>query len=301
MLDDNEKPIKSGFVSIIGRTNVGKSTLLNQVVKQKISITSDKPQTTRNRIVGIYHTEDAQIIFVDTPGFHKPQFKLNEIMVDIARKSLEGVDAILYVVESEEKIGVGDRYILTELQKVKTPVLVAINKIDTVQKQQILPIIEAYRHAYNFQEIVPISALTGENILTLLNALINYLPSGPRYYPKDMITDQPEKVILAEFIREKILQQTEEEIPYSVMVTIENMEYSQEQPLYTILATIYVEKESQKAIIIGKEGRKLKQIGTRAREEMEAILGSQVYLKLWVKVKKNWRMDEKSLRSMIYR
>lgn len=300
MLEETEKSFKSGFISIIGRTNVGKSTLLNRLVRQKISIISDKPQTTRNRIVGIYTTQQAQLIFVDTPGFHKPQFKLNEMMMEIARKSLEGVDIILYVVEPEEKVGAGDQYILTQLQKVTTPVILVINKIDTIPKNQILPVIEAYRHLYPFREIVPVSALTGENIETLLDCLITYLPEGPKYYPEDMITDQPERVIMAELIREKILQKTQKEIPYSVAVVVEKMDYNQERNLYTIQATIYVEKDSQKAIVIGKGGHLLKQIGTLARQEMEAILGSQVYLELWVKVKKNWRMDERSLRAMIY-
>jgi len=295
-----EKPFKSGFVSIIGRTNVGKSTLLNQILKEKISIISDKPQTTRNRIVGIYNTEAAQIIFVDTPGFHKPQFRLNEIMVEIARKSLEEVDGILYVVEPEEKVGAGDQYILSQLQRVSTPVLLAINKIDTIPKNQILPVIEAYRHLYPFREIVPVSALSGENVSTLVDLVITYLPEGPRYYPEDLITDQPERFIMAELIREKVLKLTQEEIPYSIAVTVEKMEYDPERNLYTIQGTIYVEKESQKAIVIGKGGHLLKQIGTLAREEMEAILGSQVYLELWVKVKKNWRKDERFLRTMGY-
>lgn len=295
-----EKSLKSGFISIIGRTNVGKSSLLNQILKEKISIISDKPQTTRNRIIGVYNTEEAQLIFVDTPGFHKPRFKLNEIMMEIARKSLEEVDVLLYVVEPEEKVGAGDQYILAQLQKLTIPVILAINKIDTVSKNQILPVINAYQHLYPFREMVPVSALTGENVCTLVNLLIAYLPEGPKYYPEGMVTDQPKQFMLAELIREKILKLTQEEIPYSVAVTLEKMEYSEERNRYLIQGTIYVEKESQKAILIGKEGRMLKQVGSLARQEIEAILASQVYLELWVKVKKNWRKNEKSLRVMGY-
>ena len=292
---------RSGFISIIGRTNVGKSTLLNRILKQKIAIMSEKPQTTRNKIVGVYHADQAQIVFLDTPGFHKPKHRLNELMMKAALNTLEEIDAVLYLTEAEKKIGPGDRYILDCLSSVKTPVILGINKIDLVpQREALLPVIESYSHAYNFAEIVPISALEDENIAPLLETLLSYLPEGPQYYPEDMITDQPERFIAAELIREKVLQATRDEIPYSIAVVVEQMKPREGQDIVDLNATIYVERDSQKGIIIGKSGAMLKRIGSQARLDIERILGTKVFLNLWVKVKKNWRMDENYLRMFGY-
>lgn len=297
----NDAIFRSGFISIIGRTNVGKSTLLNRILKQKIAIMSDKPQTTRNKIVGVYHAEQAQVVFLDTPGFHKPKHRLNELMMKAALNTLEGIDAVLYLTEAENKIGPGDRYILDCLSNVKTPVILGINKIDLVpQREELLPVIESYSQAYQFAEIVPISALGDENITSLLDTLISYLPEGPQYYPEDMVTDQPERFIVAELIREKVLHATREEIPYSVAVVVDQMKTRDDQEIVDLNATIYIERDSQKGIIIGKSGAMLKRIGTQARQDIERILGTKVYLDLWVKVKKNWRMDENYLRMFGY-
>lgn len=290
----------SGFITIIGRTNVGKSTLLNRILQQKVAIMSDKPQTTRNKIIGVYHGDHAQIVFIDTPGFHKPKYRLNELMIKTAIKTLEGVDAILYLVEPEETIGPGDRYIIDLLQSVKTPVILAINKIDLVQKEQLLPVIDAYARTFSFAEIIPISALGNENIEHAVETLLTYLPEGPQYYPEDMVTDQPERFLAAELIREKVLVSTREEIPYSIAVVIEQMKTREEGAIIDIDATIYVERSSQKGILIGKSGVMLKRIGTLARKEIEVLLGSKVFLTLWVKVRKNWRMDERDLRMFGY-
>lgn len=290
----------SGFITIIGRTNVGKSTFLNRVLKQKIAIMSDKPQTTRNKIVGVYHGDRMQIVFIDTPGFHKPKFRLNELMMQTAINTLEGVDAVLYLVEPEPTIGPGDQYIINHLQQVKTPVILAINKIDLVRKEQLLPVIDAYAREYPFAEIIPVSALGDENISHALETLISYLPEGPQYYPEDMVTDQPERFLVAELIREKVLISTREEIPYSIAVIIERMNARQEGDIIDIDATIYVERDSQKGILIGKSGKMLKRIGRLARQEIEVLLGNKVFLTLWVKVRKNWRMDEKVLRMFGY-
>ena len=297
----NEAIFRSGFISIIGRTNVGKSTLLNHILKQKIAIMSDKPQTTRNKIVGVYHAEQAQIVFLDTPGFHKPKHRLNEFMMKAALNTLEEIDAVLYLTEAESKIGPGDRYILECLKSMKTPVILGINKIDLVpQREELLPVIESYSQVYNFSEIVPISALEDENITELLDTLLSYLPEGPQYYPEDMVTDQPERFIAAELIREKVLHATREEIPYSIAVVVEQMKTRDDQEIVDLNATIYVERDSQKGIIIGKSGAMLKRIGSQARQDIERILGTKVFLTLWVKVKKNWRMDENYLRMFGY-
>lgn len=290
----------SGFITIIGRTNVGKSTLLNRILQQKVAIMSDKPQTTRNKIIGVYHGDRAQIVFIDTPGFHKPKYRLNEFMIKTAIKTLEGVDAILYLVEPEKTIGSGDRSIINLLQPVKTPVVLAINKIDLVQKEQLLPVIDVYSRAFPFAEIIPISALGNKNIDHALGTLLSYLPEGPQYYPEDMVTDQPERFLAAELIREKVLLSTREEIPYSIAVVIEQMKIREEKAIIDIDATIYVERPSQKGILIGKSGAMLKRIGALARKEIETLLGSQVFLTLWVKVRKNWRMDEHDLRMFGY-
>ncbi|HAA89199.1 MAG TPA: GTPase Era, partial [Peptococcaceae bacterium] len=280
--------MKSGFVSIVGRPNVGKSTLLNHFVGKKVAIISDKPQTTRNRILGVLTTDEAQVIFLDTPGIHKPRHKLGEYMVRVAEKTLEEVDLILYVIDSSLPPGAGEEYILDHLQRVKTPVVLVPNKIDLVKKHELLPLIDWFASRYDFAAVVPVSALTGENTDELKKVIIDHLPEGPLYYPPDMVTDQPERFIAGEIIREKVLHLTREEVPHSVAVLVEEMKLRPNQVLY-IAATIYVERDSQKGILIGRRGQMLKEIGKRAREELELIFGNQVYLDLWVKVKKDWR------------
>lgn len=299
-MKQDEEIFRSGFISIIGRTNVGKSTLLNRILKQKIAIISDKPQTTRNKIVGIYHSPYAQIVFIDTPGFHKPKHRLNELMLRTTLNTLEGIDVLLYLIEPEPVVGPGDRYIIGLLQKIKTPVVLAINKIDLVPKEQLLPVIETYSQAYNFAEYIPISALENENVEHTIHTLSTYLPEGPQYYPEDMVTDQPERFIVAELIREKVLYSTREEIPYSIAVVVERMQTREEANIIDIDATVYVEKLSQKGILIGKSGKMLKRIGTLARKDIEMILGTKVFLTLWVKVQKNWRMNDNYLRMLGY-
>lgn len=296
-----QEGFRSGFISIIGRTNVGKSTFLNHILKQKVAIVSNKPQTTRNKIVGIYHSEHAQVIFLDTPGFHKPKHRLNELMLKTTIKTLEGIDAVLYMIEPDKVVGPGDRSILDRLQNVKTPVILAINKIDLISKEQLLPIIEMYSTLYDFAEIIPMSALTNENVEHVVKTIITYLPEGPQYYPEDMVTDQPEQFIVAELIREKALYLTREEIPYSIAVIVEQIKPREDANMIDIDATIYVERPSQKGIIIGKSGNMLKQIGMLARKDIETILGAKIYLSLWVKVRKKWRMNEQSLRMLGYR
>jgi GTP-binding protein Era len=291
---------RSGFVSILGRTNVGKSTFLNQILRQKIAIVSDKPQTTRNKIVGVYHAAHTQIIFLDTPGFHKPKHLLNKLMIKTALSTLDGVDVVLLMIEPDKEIGPGDQYIIDLFKTIKTPVILAINKIDLVHREELLPIIEVYARAYQFAEVIPISALTNENIEHTIATIIRYLPEGPQYYPEEMVTDQPEQFIVAELIREKVFQLTSEEIPYSIAVVVERMKPREDSTIMDIDATIYVERNSQKGIIIGKSGSMLKRIGTLARKDIEAILGTQVFLTLWVKVREKWRMDERSLRMLGY-
>lgn len=286
---------KSGFVSIIGRPNVGKSTFMNQVIGQKIAIMSDKPQTTRNKIQGVYTTEHAQLVFIDTPGIHKPLSKLGDYMIRIAESTLNEVDVVLFLVDAFAGIGGGDRYIIEQLKKIKTPVFLVINKIDLVHPEALLPLIDQYNALFSFQEVVPISALNGNNISHLLNLLIQYMPEGPQYYPDDQITDHPEQFVVAELIREKILHMTHEEIPHSVAVQIEDMSVD-EKGIVHISALIYVERDSQKGIVIGKNGRLLKEIGRLAREDIERLLGSKIFLQCWVKVKKDWRNQERMLR-----
>jgi GTP-binding protein Era len=260
---------------------------------------SDKPQTTRNKIIGIYHAEQAQIVFLDTPGFHKPKHRLNELMIKITMNTLEGIDAVLYLIEPDKGIGPGDRYIIDLLRQIKTPVILAINKIDLLpQREQLLPVIKTYSQAYNFAEIIPISALESENVDRMVDTLIRYLPEGPQYYPEDMVTDQPERFIVAELIREKVLHSTREEIPYSIAVIVDRMKMREKSDLIDIDATVYVERSSQKGILIGKSGRMLKRVGTLARQDIELILGMKIFLTLWVKVRKNWRMDDYDLRML---
>lgn len=294
------KGFKSGFVAIIGRPNVGKSTLLNQVIGQKVAIMSDKPQTTRNKIHGVYTTDKAQIVFLDTPGIHKPTSKLGNYMMQVAESTLNEVEAILFLVDVSEGIGGGDRFIIERLKAVKTPVILVLNKIDTVQPEELLPIIVQYKDLYNFAEIVPISARNGNNVNTLLEQAIKYLDEGPMYYPADQVTDHPEQFVCAELIREKILHLTREEIPHSIAVQIEDMKV-EENGVVHISAVIFVERDSQKGIIIGKSGALLKEIGKRARQDIVTLLGSKVFLELWVKVKKDWRNQERVLKDLGFR
>jgi GTP-binding protein Era len=292
---------KSGFVTIIGRPNVGKSTLLNRITGEKIAITSDKPQTTRNTIRSIMTDEDSQIIFIDTPGIHKPKNKLGEFMVNIAEGTLDGVEAVLFLVEANSKEpGPGDKYILEQLKNVKTPAFLVINKIDTVLKDQILPIIAAYSQIINFSAVIPISALNNEGVDIIIKEIKKVLPEGPKYYPDDQITDQPEKLIVAELIREKILKLLSEEVPHGIGVEVISFKERENKNMIDIRANIYCEKDSHKAIVIGKEGKMLKRIGTLAREEAERILGAKVFLELWVKVKPDWRNDNSILRILGY-
>ncbi|MGQ9556927.1 MAG: GTPase Era [Desulfurispora sp.] len=289
---------KSGFVAIVGRPNVGKSTLLNRLVGQKVAIMSDKPQTTRHRIHSVITRPDAQIVLMDTPGIHKPKHKLGQYMVDVALNTLREVDVVLFLVEAERP-GPGDQYIIEQLRQIKTPIILVINKIDLVSRQDLLPLIEAFRTTLDYREIVPLSALTGENVATLPDLLVRYLPEGPKYYPDDMITDRPERFIMAELIREKVLHLTFQEVPHSVAVVVENVERRRDD-LVAVDAVIYTERDSQKAILIGKGGQMLKKIGQLAREEMEALFGNKFFLQLWVKVKEDWRNRENIIRQFGY-
>lgn len=278
---------KSGFVTLIGRPNVGKSTLMNCLIGQKIAITSNKPQTTRNRIQTVYTSEEAQIVFVDTPGIHKAKNKLGDYMVSVAERTLREVDVILWLVEPSTFIGAGERHIIEQLKKVSTPVILVINKIDTVKREEILIFIDKYRKEMDFEEIVPVSALKADNTQELINCIIKYLPYGPAFYDEDTITDQPERQIVAELIREKALRSLKEEIPHGIAVSIESMKYRNK--ICDIEATIVCERDSHKGIIIGKQGAMLKKIGSTARPEIEDLLQMKVNLQLWVKVKKDWR------------
>lgn len=293
----NKDMFKSGFVAIIGRPNVGKSTLLNHVIGQKIAIMSDKPQTTRNKIQGVYTSNQSQIVFIDTPGIHKPKHKLGDFMMKIARNTLREVDLILFLINAEEGLGRGDQYIIDTLKEGKQPVFLVVNKIDKVHPDQLLSIIDEYRSLYPFKEVIPISALQGNNVGTLLDQIAYYLPEGPKYYPADQVTDHPERFIIAELIREKVLHLTREEIPHSIAVVIDQIEKKESKNgLVSINATIIVERPSQKGIIIGKQGGMLKEVGMRARQDIEMLLGSKVFLELWVKVQKDWRNRETNLR-----
>ena len=290
---------RSGFVTLIGRPNVGKSTLMNYLVGQKIAITSKKPQTTRNRIQTVLTTEEGQIVFVDTPGIHKAKNKLGEYMVNVARQTLNEVDVILWLVEPTTFIGAGEQHIIERLKKVNTPVILVINKIDSVKKEEILKAIAAYKDQMEFAEIVPVSARNGENTGELLKTVMKYLPYGPQYYDEDTVTDQPERQIVAELIREKALHCLEDEIPHGIAVTIESMK--RKGKVTHIEATIICERDSHKGIIIGKQGNMLKKIGSTARYEIEKMLDCQVNLKLWVKVKKDWRDSEFLMKNFGYR
>lgn len=290
---------KSGFAALIGRPNVGKSTLMNRLIGQKIAITSNKPQTTRNRIQTVYTSEEGQIVFVDTPGIHKAKNKLGDYMVNIAQRSLKEVDVILWLVEPTDFIGAGEQHIIEQLKKVNTPIILVINKIDTVpQKEQLLTYIDRYRKELDFAEIVPVSALKNDNTDTLISLIMKYLPYGPAFYDEDTITDQPMRQIVAELIREKVLRSLDEEIPHGVAVTIESMKYGKK--LVDIDATIICERDSHKGIIIGKGGAMLKKIGSLARPEIEDLLEHHVNLQLWVKVKKDWRDSDFLIKNFGY-
>lgn len=290
---------KSGFATLIGRPNVGKSTLMNHLIGQKIAITSNKPQTTRNRIQTVLTTDEGQIVFVDTPGIHKAKNKLGEYMVHIAERSLNEVDVVLWLVEPTTFIGAGEHHIIDQLKKVKTPVILVINKIDMVKKEEILPSIDVYRKEYDFAEIVPVSARTGDNTDELVKVILKYLPYGPQFYDEDTVTDQPERQIVAELIREKALHCLNEEIPHGIAVAIDQMKM--ERKVMHIDATIICERDSHKGIIIGKQGSMLKKIGSTARYEIEKMLDCKVNLKLWVKVQKNWRDSDYMMKNFGYR
>ncbi|EVF81414.1 GTPase Era [Staphylococcus aureus T26751] len=290
---------KSGFVSIIGRPNVGKSTFVNRVIGHKIAIMSDKAQTTRNKIQGVMTRDDAQIIFIDTPGIHKPKHKLGDYMMKVAKNTLSEIDAIMFMVNANEEIGRGDEYIIEMLKNVKTPVFLVLNKIDLVNPDELMPKIEEYQSYMDFTEIVPISALEGLNVDHFIDVLKTYLPEGPKYYPDDQISDHPEQFVVGEIIREKILHLTSEEIPHAIGVNVDRMVKESEDRVH-IEATIYVERDSQKGIVIGKGGKKLKEVGKRARRDIEMLLGSKVYLELWVKVQRDWRNKVNFIRQIGY-
>lgn len=292
------KQFKSGFVTLIGRPNVGKSTLMNTLVGQKIAITSNKPQTTRNRIQTVYTSEEGQIVFLDTPGIHKAKNKLGDYMVNVAQRTLSEVDVILWLVEPSDYIGAGERHIIEQLKKTNTPVILVINKIDTVKKELILTYIDAYRKELDFAEIVPVSALKKDGMEVLIECIMKYLPYGEPFYDEDTVTDQPMRQIVAELIREKALKCLEEEIPHGIAVTIEQMKYRKR--IVDIDATIVCERDSHKGIIIGKQGSMLKKIGSMARPDIEELVESQVNLKLWVKVKKDWRDSDYLLKNFGY-
>lgn len=289
---------KSGFVALIGRPNVGKSTLMNRLVGQKIAITSNKPQTTRNRIQTVLTSEEGQIVFLDTPGIHKAKNKLGDYMVNVAERTIGEVDVALWLVEPTTFIGAGERHIIEQLKKVKTPVILVINKTDTVKRDEVFAFIDAYRGEFDFQEIVPVSALKGDNTDELVKCIMKYLPYGPAFYDEDTVTDQPLRQIAAELIREKALRLLEDEIPHGIAVTIESMK--EKGKICHIEATIICEKESHKGIVIGKGGAMLKRIGQAARREIENVLEMQVNLQLWVKVKKDWRDSDTLIKNFGY-
>ena len=291
---------KSGFAAIVGRPNVGKSTLLNRVVGQKIAIMSDKAQTTRNKIQGVYTTPDAQIVFIDTPGIHKPKHRLGDIMVETAYSALREVDVTLFMISADQKRGKGDDFIIERLRKNETPVFLVINKIDKVHPDELLAIIEDYAAQMTFAEIVPISATEGNNFETLMRLVIDQMPEGPQYFPEDQIKDHPEYLIVSELVREKVLLLTRDEVPHSVAVVVDSMKRDENDKVH-IQATIVVERDSQKGIIIGKGGKMLKQIGTKARLDIEHLLDDKVYLELWVKVQKDWRDKQTFLTDYGYR
>ncbi|MDS3969558.1 GTPase Era [Staphylococcus epidermidis] len=290
---------KSGFVSIIGRPNVGKSTFVNRVIGHKIAIMSDKAQTTRNKIQGVMTRDDAQIIFIDTPGIHKPKHKLGDYMMRVAKNTLSEIDAIMFMVNVNEDIGRGDEYIMEMLKNVKTPIFLVLNKIDLVHPDTLMPKIEQYQSYMDFTDIIPVSALEGLNVDHFIDVLKSFLPEGPKYYPDNQISDHPEQFVVSEIIREKILHLTSEEIPHAIGVNVDRM-IKEDEDRVRIEATIYVERDSQKGIVIGKGGKKLKEVGKRARRDIEMLLGSKVYLELWVKVQRDWRNKVNFIRQIGY-
>lgn len=291
---------KSGFVAIVGRPNVGKSTLLNRIVGQKIAIMSDKAQTTRNKIQGVYTIPEAQLIFIDTPGIHKPKHRLGDFMVETAYSALREVDAVLFMISADQKRGKGDDFIIERLKNVQSPVYLVINKIDKVHPDELLGIIEDYSSQMDFAQVVPISATEGNNVERLMEVLVDEMPEGPQYFPDDQVTDHPEYFIVSELIREKVLFLTRDEVPHSVAVVIDTMKRNENNKIH-IQATIIVERDSQKGIIIGKGGKMLKDIGTKARRDIENLLGDKVFLELWVKVQKDWRDKRVYLQDFGYR
>lgn len=292
---------KSGFVTVIGRPNVGKSTLLNQVIGEKISIISDKPQTTRNKILMVYTEDDFQVVFLDTPGIQMPKNKLGDYMLKISKSTLEEVDVIAFMVDESKDVGKMDKYIIEELRDIRTPIILLINKIDKLNEEEVLSLIQKYDEMKLFKEIIPISAMNNENLESFIKVLKEMLPEGPQYFPEDMITDQPEKFIIAEIIREKALLNLEEEVPHGIAVGIEGIKERENKDMIDVFATIYCEKESHKGIVIGKRGTKLKEIGQTAREDIEKLLGSKVNLQLWVKVEKNWRERDNKVKYFGYK
>ena len=300
MTEAEKSPFKSGFISLIGRPNVGKSTLLNLLLGEKIAIISEKPQTTRNRIVGIKNVPGGQIVFWDTPGIHRARSRLNQSMVKTALATYKEVDGICFLVEATRPFHDENDFILETLKEVRNPVLLAINKIDLISKPNLLPIMDQYSRLRSFEQIIPISALRGEGSDILVEEMLKILPEGPRLFPEDMITDLPERFLAAELIREKVFLRTREEVPYATAVVVEEFKEREEKNLVVIKATIQVERESQKGILIGEKGRMLKEIGSQAREEIEALLGAKVFLELWVRVEKNWREDPAALRRLGY-
>lgn len=293
---------KSGFVSVIGRPNVGKSTMINAITGEKVSIVSEKPQTTRNVLKAIVNKPDAQIVFIDTPGVHKPKNKLGEYMVSIAHATLNEVDAIVFITDANDKQpGEGDKMIISQLKQINTPAILVINKIDLVKKEELLSMIASYNELMDFAATVPISAIQAEGIDAVIQEILKLLPEGPKYFPDDMITDQSERILAAEIIREKMLSLLEDEVPHGIGVDIETFKERHNKNIIDIDAVIYCEKESHKGIIIGKQGAMLKKIGTLARVELENILGTKIYLQLWVKVKPDWRNSESILRMLGYK
>ena len=287
-------------MTLIGRPNVGKSTLMNHLIGQKIAITSNKPQTTRNRIQTVYTDERGQIVFLDTPGIHKAKNKLGEYMVNVAERTLNEVDVILWLVEPSTFIGAGERHIVEQLKRTKTPVILIINKVDTVDKKEIIKYMDTYRKVYDFAEIIPVSALRAQNLDTVLDQIFKYLPYGPMFYDEDTITDQPQRQIVAEMIREKALRCLDEEIPHGIAVAIDQMKERKGGGMFDIDATIICERDSHKGIIIGKGGSMLKRIGSEARRDIENMLEEKVNLQLWVKVKKDWRDSDFLMKNFGY-
>ncbi|CAD2075578.1 GTPase Era [Jeotgalicoccus aerolatus] len=292
---------KSGFVSIIGRPNVGKSTFMNKVLGQKVAIMSDKPQTTRNKIQGVYTKDKAQMIFIDTPGIHKPKHQLGEHMMKVARNTLRETEVILFIINAAEEIGRGDEFIIDMLKNTKTPIILVLNKIDLIHPDELIKQIEVYKDKLEFSDVVPISALQGNNIDRLLSVIESHLPEGPMYYPEDRITDHPEHFIVSELIREKALHKLSQELPHAIGVEVLKMKGDDEGGKVKVEALIYVERESQKGMVIGKGGKMLKEIGREARKDIENLLGSKVYLELWVKVQKDWRNKPTFIRSLGYK